>query len=139
MSALDTLMVQPEVALDNDDTGAMLTLTAQGAGTVLSNDQLNRAGMGIKLVIDITAITGTSPTLTVTLQGKDTASGKYYNMLASAALSAVGTTVLTLFPGAAVSANVSANDILPRNFRVQAVVGGTTPAVTATIGASLIG
>ena len=139
MTALDTSMAQPHIALDNDDTGALITLTAQGVGTVTASDQLNRAGMGIKLVIDITAITGTSPTLTVTLQGKDTASGKYYNMLVSAALNAVATTVLTVFPSAATTANVSANDILPRTFTVKAVVAGTTPAVTATIGASIIG
>lgn len=139
MTALDTSLIQPVVAVDTDDTGAIVTLAAAGAGTVLSSDQVHRVGSGIKLVVDITAITGTAPTLTVTLLGKDTASGKYYTILASAALSAVGTTVLTVFPGAAVAANVSANDILPRTWQVQAVVAGTTPAVTATIGASLIG
>jgi hypothetical protein len=138
MSALDTSLAAPVQALDNDDTGAIVTLTAQGAATVLSSDQLNRASMGIKLVIDVTAVGGT-PTLVVTLQGKDTASGKYYTILASATISTVSTTVLTVFPGGPVAANVSANDILPRTFRVQAVVAGTTPSVTATIGASLIG
>lgn len=122
----------------NVDSGALITLAAQAAGTVTSADQTNSGARGLKLVIDITAITGTSPTLIVTIQGKDPASGKYYTILASAALAAVATTVLTVYPSQAVSANVSANDILPRTFRVSAVVGGTGPAVTATIGASLI-
>lgn len=121
----------------NVDTGALITLAAASAG-VASADQVNSGCRGIKLVIDITAISGTSPTLTVTLQGKDTASGKYYTLLASAALNAVATTVLEVFPGAAVTANVSANSQLPRTWRVNTAIGGSTPSVTATIGASTI-
>lgn len=130
-------MAVPEQAWSTDDV-SVLTLTAQGAGTVTSPDQINPAGSGIKLVIDITALTGTTPTVAVTLQGKDTTSGKYFTILASAALSAVGTTVLTVFPGATASANVAANDILPRTWRVSVTVAGTGPAATATIGASVI-
>ena len=121
----------------NTDTGALITHTAASAG-VNGSDQINNSANGITLVIDITAITGTTPTLTVTIQGKDTASGKYYTLLASSALNATGTTVLRVFPGSAVSANVSANAQLPRTWRVITTIGGTTPAVTATIGASLI-
>lgn len=119
------------------DTAALITLTAASTG-VNSADQTNNGARGIKLVIDITAITGTTPTLTVTLQGKDAASGKYYTILASTALNAVATTVLTVFPGATASANVAANDMLPKTWRVITVIGGTGPSVTATIGASLV-
>lgn len=114
----------------------VLSLSAQGAGTVQSPVQQNSTGKGIKLVIDVTAITG-APTLTVTLQGHDPSSGKDYTILASAALNAVGTTVLTVYPGLTPAANSVANDVLPIQWRVQAVVAGTTPSVTATIGASL--
>ena len=119
------------------DTGALLNYAAASVGSN-SADQTNPNGRGIKIVVDVTAITGTTPTLTVTLQGKDTASGKYYTILASAALTAAGTTVLTVFPGLVAAANVTANDVLPRTYRVIAVIGGTTPAVTATVGASLV-
>lgn len=120
------------------DVGALVTLAAQGAGTVNSADQTTVATRkGLKLVIDITAVGGT-PTLTVTIQGKDAASGKYYTILASAALSAVATTVLTVYPGGPTTANLAANDALPAVWRVQAVVAGTTPSVTATIGANAI-
>lgn len=118
------------------ELGPILTFTADGAGTVLSNEFENMDAVGIKLVVDITALGGTSPTLTVTLLGVDAASGKTYTILASAALAAVATTVLTVFPGAAVTANVSANDQLPAKWQVKAVIAGTSPAVTATIGAS---
>lgn len=121
----------------NIDTGALVTHTAASTGTT-SADQINYNGRGLKLVIDVTAITGTSPTLTVTIQGKDTASGKYYTLLASAALTATGTTVLEVYPGVGVTANVSASTTLPRTWRISTAIGGTTPAVTATIAASVI-
>lgn len=119
------------------DTLALVTLTGAAAG-VNGIDQTNGGFRGVKLVIDVTAITGTTPSLIVTLQGKDAASGKYYNMFVSASLTAVGTTVLTLYPGLTAAANVTANDVLPKVWRVITTVAGTTPAVTATIGASLV-
>lgn len=120
----------------NVDTAALVTLTAAGAGTTVSADQVGM-GVGVKLVIDISAVGGT-PTLTVTIQGKDIASGKYYPILTSAALALVATTVMTVYPALAAVANLAANDIIPRTWRVSAVVGGVTPAVTATIGASMV-
>ena len=75
----------------NFDTAALLTYAAAAAGTN-GADQTNHNGRGVKLVIDITAITGVGATLTVTVQGKDAASGKYYTILASTALAAAATT-----------------------------------------------
>lgn len=121
----------------NLNTGALITHTAASAG-VNGADQSNLSGNAITIVVNITAITGTTPTLTVTLQGKDAASGVYYTILASAALNATGTTVLNVFPGAPVTANLSANAILPKTWRVISAITGTTPAVTATVGASVI-
>lgn len=121
----------------NTDTAALITLTAQGAGTVVSADQTNYAGRGLKLVIDITAVGGT-PTCTVTLQGKDPVSGKYYTLLVSAALAAAATTVLEVYPGCIAAANLVANSTLPRTWRISAVVAGGTPSVTATMAASVI-
>jgi hypothetical protein len=120
----------------NVDTAAIVTLTAAGAGTTNSADQLG-AGVGVKVVIDITAVGGT-PTLVVSIQGKDIASGKYYTILASAALATVSTTVLTIYPAMVAAANLVANDILPRTWRVSCLVGGGTPSVTATVGASMV-
>lgn len=72
---------------------------------------------GVKVVLDITTVPGVD-TVTMTIQGKDPVSGKYYTILASAALVAVATTVYTVFPGAPVSANVSANDTIPDIYRL---------------------
>lgn len=124
--------------LGNQRVGPVLTLAAQGAGTLTSPPQTNQQSAGVKVVIDITAISGTSPTLTVTIEGRDPASGKTYPILVSAALATVSTTVLTVFPGIAVTANVAASDHLPLDWDVKAVIGGTTPSVTATISAHML-
>lgn len=86
------------------------------------------------IAIDITAIAGGS--LTFTVEGKDPASGKYYTLLATAALAGTGTTILRIFPGATAVANLAANDIMPGIFRVKWVIT-TTPTATFTIGAAL--
>jgi len=99
----------------------------------------NPIGRGAKIVVDITAISGTTPSLTVIVEGLDPVSGKYYTILQSAALTAIGTTVLPIFPGLAAVANVSVNDVLPNSWRVRYDIEGTTPQVTATVAACLIG
>jgi hypothetical protein len=123
----------------NSDFGASIfsgTTMPATAGTYFSAKQTNPLCSGIKLVIDIT-VTGGSSTV-FTIQGVDPVTGKTYTILASAALAAVATTVLTVFPGAPVAANVSANDYIPPTWQVQAVVtGGTGPTFTVT-GAELM-
>jgi hypothetical protein len=118
-------------------------LIVMDAATVAVNsgNQVNENCRGIQLVIRNTAGTGTTPTLTVTIQGFDPASGQYYTLLASTAIAAgtPATTVLTVYPGLAATANVSASNVLPFHWRVLTAIGGTgTPTVTATISAHLI-
>ena len=119
------------------NTPAVLTLTAQAAATVNGADQVNLTSAGIKLVVDITAITGGAPTTTIKVQGKDPVSGKYYDLLTSTALAAVATTVLTIRPAATAAANLTVNDALPASWRVIATVAGAG-AVTATVAGSLL-
>ena len=119
------------------DTGNMITHTAASAG-VNGPDMDGSFCKGMALFINITAITGTSPTLTVTLQGKSAVSGQYYTILASAALTTTGLTVLRVYPGLTAAANTVANDIIPNSWRVISAIGGTTPAVTATVTASVL-
>lgn len=121
----------------NVNLGALATLTAASAGGN-STDQTNVQWRGVIVGIDVTAISGTSPTLTVTVQGKDPASGVYYTLLASASITATGFTTLTVYPNAPATANVSTPLPLPYEWRVLYAITGTTPAVTATIGATVI-
>jgi hypothetical protein len=129
---------RPNVMRGNVSGISLAALVAAAAGAQ-SADQVNLNGRGVKVVIDITALAGTTPTLTVTIQGKDPVSGKYFTILASAALAAVATTVLTVYPGLVAAANVAANDVLPRDWRISYAIGGSAgQAVTATITASII-
>jgi hypothetical protein len=117
----------------NVDLGAVLTLTA---ATTAQNsaDQVNYNGRGVQLGINVTALTGTS--FTVAVQGKDVASGQYYTLLTSPAITTTGFTVLTVYPGAPATATLSSPQVLPRTFRV--LFTPTSATVTATIGASVI-
>ena len=122
----------------NRDTISLFALAA-AAASANSSDQNNVDALGVEVVVDLTAVGGTTPTCVVTIEGKDPISGKYYTLLASASLTAVGTTVLTVFPGVTVSANTAASRPLPRTWRVKTTIGGTTPTFTGTIAACLIG
>lgn len=126
-----------ENATGNIDTGALVTLSGASTGSN-SADEINATGRGLKCLVNITAITGTSPTLTVSIDYKDTASNTYTHLLTSAALNAVGATMLTLYPGLTAAANTVADDVLPRTWRISDTIGGTSPAVTATIGCSVL-
>lgn len=131
----------PSYSLDVD-LGPVVTLTAQGAGTVNSTDQRGVGYLGVRLILNVSAQTGT-PTVAITLQGKDPVSGNYYNILAVAAQTTAANTPLCieLYPG---DATISTSPLwtqggnLPNTWRAVATVAGTTPSVTATIGATLL-
>jgi len=96
------------------------TFLASGARTTTQTqtDQTNRGHRGIKVVVDTTVFG--SGSVTVTIQGKDETSGKYYTLLASAAIVSVSTTAYTVYPALPATANVSANDVLPATWRILA-------------------
>jgi len=99
----------------------------------IANDE---GGTGLVLVIDVTAATS-SPSVVFTIQGKDPASGKYYTILASSAITGTGTTVLRVHPDLTAAANSVAKDMLPAVWRVSAAHGNTN-SITYTVGASMV-
>lgn len=115
--------------------GTLITHAAASAGVsgpILGTNQ----GAGMLIFINVTAISGTSPTLTVTLKGLiDEAGTASYTILASAAINATGLTVLRVYPGLTAAANTVANDVVPGYCRIDTTIGGTTPSVTATVSA----
>lgn len=124
----------PRGMVRNADLGAVLTGTAATASQNTA-DLENVAHKGVKVILDMTTV-GTG-SVTVTIQGKDAASGKYYTILAGAAVVTNSTNVYTVFPGAPATANVSANDALPRNWRVLVTANNANPT-TYTVGATLL-
>jgi hypothetical protein len=120
------------------DLGAVITFTADNTATT-NSPIIDMCGcIGVVISVNITAITGTSPTLTVTIQAGDGASGLFPTVLQSAALATTGMTRLVVYPGNTVTGNISASTVMSQYLRVVAQIGGTTPAVTATIGVCLI-
>lgn len=120
----------------------VLASAARTDSTVTSVDQTNERWRGVRLILDITAKSGTNPTLDVKVQGKDPVSGNYYDIpgAAFAEQSTVTTVELVIYPGVAETANVSVSDVLPEVWRVHATTGGTdTPTFTYSVGASLTG
>lgn len=80
----------------------------------------NYGHRGLHVVIDATASADT-PSVVFTIQGYSGLGDDYYTILASAAVTGTGTTVLRVFPGATNAANTVANDVLPGLWRVNAV------------------
>ena len=125
-------------AQTNNDTGDVMQgqLTAAAAvGTYYSPKLRNQFAHALNCLVTISAVAA-SGTLTVTITGVDTTSGHVYTLLASAALNAVGDTLLQVGPGLTAATNLVANAFLPTTWQVKAVTA--TAAVTAAVGCSLV-
>ncbi len=114
--------------------GTLLPSAARTAA-IVTRDMLNEDSQYLDVIVDVTAWTAGS--ITPTIQGQDPASGKWYTLLAGAALVAVGTTVLRIGPGLTAAANLVANVALPRTWRVSVAVGGAQ-SITYSIGFSAV-
>lgn len=115
-----------------------ITLLESAARTTSVNsvDFTNVFFKGGHFVVDVTS-TSLTPSITVSIQGKDELSGKYYDILVSAAITTVGTTVLRVYPGISSTANLSASDVLPKKYRVK-VTHADADSITYSVGASLV-
>ena len=121
---------------NSDINGTQLGLVGIGV-TASQNgaDQTNSSAKGIKATL-VTTLIGTG-SVTMAIQYKDPGSGVYTNLLSSAAVTTNTTTVLTVYPGITVTANVSASDVLPRVWRIALTANNANPA-NFNVGATLI-
>lgn len=92
--------------------------SATRSADVNSVPQLNQNHRGVHVIVDVTAVPGVD-TVTFTIQGQDSVSGEWYDILASTAISATGTTVLRVYPGLTEAANEVESDFLPAIWRVS--------------------
>ncbi len=100
-----------------------LVLGATGAYT--GSDLVNDGYRGVQVFLNINAISTSS--VTITIEGKSpVGTDEYYTILESAAISATGLTVLTIYPTKPDNANVDEQDVLPVTWRITAAVGGGT-------------
>lgn len=119
-------------------TSADGTLNSSFLNNTSTNGQTgkidSKGHVGLKVVVNITAISAGS--LTVIVEMFDSASNSWIAVLTSAALSGTGTTVLTVYPGVTPVANVAVSDCIPQPFRVRWSI--VTGPVTATLGVHLL-
>lgn len=112
-----------------------LITAAAATTTQTTEDQTNKGHRGVKVVLDTTTVGSAS--LTLTIEGKDRHSGKYFTLLSGAAVSTDTTNVYTVYPGLTAAANVTVSDVLPETWRVK-VTAGNANAATYKVGASLL-
>jgi hypothetical protein len=116
------------------DTSAARTTT--GNGTTATN--FNHRGAHI--FVNVTAASGTTPTLVLRVQGSVDGTN-FYDLDATnavtASLTTTGTAVIKVYPGLTPAVG-SSNQALPRVWRLAWVIGGTTPSFTFTTTASYI-
>ena len=117
-------------------SAATITLNAAAASTVRSGDFAGAEYRGVIVNINLTTVT--TATVTITFEGKDPLSGTYYTVLASTGIVAAGFSTLSVYPGIAVTANVSANAPLPASWDIKVGIVGGSAAVTGTISTTLL-
>jgi hypothetical protein len=88
----------------------------------------------ITVILDMTTV-GTG-SVTVTIDGKDPASGKYYNLLTGVAIITNSTNVYFVDPAIVAAANVNAQRRLPRIIRIV-VTANNANAATYSVGYTL--
>lgn len=110
--------------------------SAARTATINSPDLYAGDPKGLHLIIDVTAVAAT-PSVVPTIQGKDPLSGKYYDLLVGAAITATGTTVLKLYPGITAVANGAASDVLPDVWRLR-MVHADADSITYTAAAHMV-
>jgi hypothetical protein len=111
----------------------VLVLDAAGPGTYFSTDEINRYGHGLQLSLNISAVSAAPPALTATVEGRDAASGQYYEICQSPVLTGEGFTSITVFPGATAAPGVCAA-VLPATWRLAVDnpdTGGNWATLTA--------
>lgn len=110
---------------------------AAGATTTQTGPDIvaDQGARGVTVYAKTTVI-GTG-SITVTIQGKDVISGDYYTLLAGIAITTNTVNRYTVFPGATIAANVSANDCLPSVWRILVTANNANPA-TYTVGWSTL-
>jgi hypothetical protein len=95
--------------------------SAVRAATLTGDDNKKVPGAnGVKATISVTAVPGVD-TVQLVIETKDRVSGTYKQLLAAAARAGAGVDVLTVYPGIAVTANVSASDSIDDTYRIRVI------------------
>jgi len=110
--------------------------SALGA-TAATTPVASHGARGIIIYMEITAVSGTSPTLDSKVQAYDTLGDVWHDITgaAFAQKSGTGSDYLTIYPGIGETTNEAVSDVVPALIRVYNTIGGSsTPTVTFTLG-----
>jgi hypothetical protein len=108
--------------------------SAARTATTTSRPLRNDNGSAVRIRLAVTAITADA-SITFKVQGRD-AAGAWYDLLTSAAVTTVSTNTIVVGRGLPATANVSANALVPSQFRVvvtHADAKSVTYSVTAEV------
>lgn len=97
----------------------------------------NAVAKGAQVILNITDI-DPSQSVQLVIEGRDPASGAFYELLTGAPQTAEGVTRLTVHPTVTPVANVSVNDQLPLQWRIRPVHATLTDNVTYSVGVNLL-
>ena len=121
-----------------------VTILASAARTASLNtsDQTNWNATGIYITQNITAVSGTSPTLDTIIQMSDPLSTNYIRITAFTQKTATGIDTILIYPGAVETAAeagyVTQGVPLARTWRLAITIGGTTPSFTFSVGVNYV-
>lgn len=107
-----------------DKMRANTTGVVVAAGATATQTGVTFTTYNAKRLMILVNITAGAGTVTVAINGTSV-SGYSTNLLTSTALTGAGTTALRIFDGATPSANLVANDTVPRTISITATVSGT--------------
>jgi len=119
-----------------DSASGTALASAARTATVSTSDITNYGGHGLLVFFDSTASAAT-PSIVMTIEGKDPASGKYYTILASAAITGTATNVYRVDPLLTAATNTIAKDLLPRTFRIT-MTHSDADSITYSVGYSIV-
>ena len=104
--------------------GTVMTATSYSAA--YTNNMMTRA----RFLINVSAVSGTSPSLVVGLQAQNPVSGTWVTVTSQAAITATGDFVYLTGPGSGTTSGVTDTEFVPVNWRLAFTITGTTPSFT---------
>ncbi|MGG4034219.1 hypothetical protein ABEV74_11050 [Paenibacillus cisolokensis] len=117
------------------NTQSLLLNGVSRTTTTVSADQINHNARGVHIILDVTnAGTGN---ITLSIEGKDVASGKYYPILTGDAVTTNGTYVYRVYPGITPVEKQAISDVIPRTYRVK-VTHNNSDSITYSVSCALI-
>ena len=117
-------------------TSQTVLASAARTTTQTSPDIVCNYARSIDVILDATVNAGGSGSITVTINGKDPTSGKYYPLLVGAAVVTVTTNVYRVGVGLTAASNAVANYGVPQVVQVVVTANNSNP-VTYSVGLNM--